>query len=65
MQSKTLITLALAGVVVSVAGLAVASGLAVGVHERRHEFAALQAIGNLKEETGLPALVQALDILAK
>ena len=32
-------------VVVSVAGLAVASGLAVKVHERRHEFAAMQAVG--------------------
>ena len=32
-------------VVVSVAGLAIASGLAVGVYERRHEFAAMQAIG--------------------
>jgi putative ABC transport system permease protein len=32
-------------VIVSVAGLAVASGLAVNVHERRHELAALQAIG--------------------
>jgi putative ABC transport system permease protein len=32
-------------VVVSVAGLAVASGLAINVYERRHEFAALQAIG--------------------
>jgi ABC-type antimicrobial peptide transport system permease subunit len=32
-------------VVVSVAGLAVASGLAVSLYERRHEFAALQAIG--------------------
>ncbi len=32
-------------VVVSVAGLAVASGLAVNVFERRHEIAAMQAIG--------------------
>jgi putative ABC transport system permease protein len=32
-------------VVVTVAGLAVASGLAVSVFERRHEFAALRAIG--------------------
>lgn len=32
-------------VVVSVAGLAVSSGLAVNVYERRHEFAALQALG--------------------
>ncbi len=32
-------------VIVSVAGLAVASGLAVNVYERRHELAALQAIG--------------------
>jgi putative ABC transport system permease protein len=32
-------------VVVSVAGLAVAAGLAVDVHERRHEFAAVRAIG--------------------
>ena len=32
-------------IIVSVAGLAVASGLAVGLHERRDEFAALQALG--------------------
>jgi putative ABC transport system permease protein len=32
-------------VVVTVAGLAVASGLAVNVYERRHEFAAMRAIG--------------------
>ncbi|TFH21286.1 MAG: ABC transporter permease, partial [Acidimicrobiales bacterium] len=32
-------------VVVAVAGLAVASGLAVNVYERRHEFAAIRAIG--------------------
>ena len=32
-------------VVVAVAGLAVASGLAVNVHERRHEFAAIRSIG--------------------
>ncbi len=32
-------------VIVSVAGMAVASGLAVGLYERRHEFAALQAMG--------------------
>lgn len=32
-------------VVVAVAGLAVASGLAVNVFERRHEFAAMRAIG--------------------
>lgn len=32
-------------IVVAVAGLAVASGLAVNVYERRHEFAALRALG--------------------
>ena len=32
-------------VVVAVAGLAVASSLAVNVYERRHEFAAIRAIG--------------------
>lgn len=32
-------------VVVSVAGLAVASGLAVNIFERRHEYAALRALG--------------------
>jgi putative ABC transport system permease protein len=32
-------------VVVTVAGIAVASGLAVDVYERRHEFAAIRAIG--------------------
>jgi putative ABC transport system permease protein len=32
-------------IVVSVAGLAVASGVAVNVFERRHEFAAIRAIG--------------------
>ncbi len=36
---------AVGAIVVAVAGLAVASGLAVGVHERRHQFAALRAIG--------------------
>jgi putative ABC transport system permease protein len=40
-----LIFAASGGVIVSVAGLAVASGLAVSVYERRHELAALQAIG--------------------
>ena len=40
-----LIFTAIGAVVVSVAGLAVASGLAVGVYERRHDFAALRAIG--------------------
>ncbi len=40
-----LIFTAIGAVVVSVAGLAVASGLAVGVYERRHEFAALRAMG--------------------
>lgn len=37
-------------VVVSVAGLAVASGLAVSLYERRHEFAALQAIGGRRRD---------------
>jgi len=40
-----LIFTAIGAVVVAVAGLAVASGLAVGVYERRHDFAALRAIG--------------------
>lgn len=40
-----LIFTAIGLVIVSVAGLAVASGLAVNVYERRHELAALQAIG--------------------
>lgn len=37
-------------VVVSVAGLAVASSLAVSLYERRHEFAALQAIGGRRRD---------------
>ncbi len=40
-----LIFSAIGFVVVSVAGLAVASGLAVNAYERRHEFAAIQALG--------------------
>jgi putative ABC transport system permease protein len=40
-----LIFAAIGAIVVAVAGLAVASGLAVGVYERRHQFAALRAIG--------------------
>jgi len=44
-QAILLIFGAIGLVVVSVAGLAVASSLAVNVYERRHEFAALQAIG--------------------
>ncbi len=36
---------AIGAIVVAVAGLAVASGLAVGVYERRHEFAAMRAVG--------------------
>jgi putative ABC transport system permease protein len=41
---------AIGAVVVAVAGLAVASGLAVSVHERRHEFAALRALGARRRE---------------
>lgn len=37
-------------VVVSVAGLAVASSLAVSLYERRHEFAAVQAIGGRRRD---------------
>lgn len=44
-QAILLIFGAIGAIVVSVAGLAVASGLAVNVFERRHEFAALRAIG--------------------
>ncbi len=40
-----LIFTAIGAIVVAVAGLAVASGLAVGVYERRHQFAALRALG--------------------
>lgn len=47
-QAIILIFGAIGLVVVSVAGLAVASGLAVNVYERRHEYAALQAIGGRK-----------------
>jgi putative ABC transport system permease protein len=47
-QAILLIFGAIGFVVVSVAGLAVASGLAVNVYERRHEFAALQAVGGRK-----------------
>ncbi len=44
-RAIVLIFAAIGAVVVSVAGLAVLSGLAVNVHERRRELAALQAIG--------------------
>lgn len=44
-QAILLIFGAIGLVVVAVAGLAVASGLAVNVYERRHEFAAMRAIG--------------------
>ena len=37
-------------VVVAVTGLAIASGLAVNVYERRHEFAALEAIGGRRRD---------------
>ncbi|MBG7603252.1 MAG: ABC transporter permease [Actinobacteria bacterium] len=47
-QAILMIFGAIGFVVVSVAGLAVASGLAVNVYERRHEFAALQAVGGRK-----------------
>jgi putative ABC transport system permease protein len=45
-----LIFTAIGLVIVSVAGLAVASGLAVNVYERRHELAALQAIGGRRRQ---------------
>lgn len=45
-----LIFTAIGAVVVTVAGLAVASGLAVGVFERRHQFAALRAIGGRRRD---------------
>lgn len=45
-------------VVVSVAGLAVASGLAVNIFERRHEFAALQAIGGRRRHVFRTVVVE-------
>ena len=44
-QALLLIFSAIGAIVVAVAGLAVASGVAVNVFERRHELAAIRAIG--------------------
>jgi putative ABC transport system permease protein len=49
-SAVVLIFTAIGLVIVSVAGLAVASGLAVNVYERRHELAALQAIGGRRRD---------------
>jgi putative ABC transport system permease protein len=49
-DAVVLIFTAIGLVIVSVAGLAVASGLAVNVYERRHELAALQAIGGRRRQ---------------
>ena len=49
-------------VVVAVAGLAVASGLGVGVYERRHEFAALQAVGGRRRHVFRVVVAELLPI---
>lgn len=51
-------------VVVAVAGLAVAAGLGVNVFERRHEFAALQAIGGRRRHVLRVVLAELLPIAA-
>ena len=57
-----LIFTAIGAVVVSVAGLAVASGLAVNVYERRHEFAALRAIGGRRRHVFRVVLAELLPL---
>ena len=59
-----LIFAAIGAVVVSVAGLAVASGLAVNVFERRHEFAALRAIGGRRRDVFRVVVAELLPIAA-
>ncbi len=59
-----LIFTAIGAVVVSVAGLAVASGLAVSVYERRHEFAALQAIGGRRRHVFRVVVAELIPIAA-
>ncbi len=51
-------------VVVAVAGLAVAAGLGVNVYERRHEFAALQAIGGRRRHVFRVVVAELLPITA-
>lgn len=53
---------AIGAIVVAVAGLAVASGLAVNVYERRHEFAALQAIGGRRRHVFRVVLAELLPL---
>jgi putative ABC transport system permease protein len=63
-EAILLIFSAIGAVVVSVAGLAVASGLAVNVYERRHEFAALQAIGGRRRHVFRVVVAELLPIAA-
>jgi len=58
-----LIFTAVGMVIVSVAGLAVASGLAVNVYERRHELAALQAIGGRRRHVMRVVLAELLPLV--
>lgn len=51
-------------VVVAVAGLAVAAGLGVNVYERRHQFAALQAIGGRRRHVLRVVMAELLPIAA-
>jgi putative ABC transport system permease protein len=55
---------AIGAIVVAVAGLAVASSLAVNVYERRHEFAALQAIGGRRRHVFRVVLAELLPLAA-
>ncbi len=59
-----LIFAAIGAVVVSVAGLAVLSGLAVVVHERRRELAALQAIGGRRRHVFRAVLAELVPLAA-
>ena len=51
-------------VIVSVAGMAVASGMAVGLYERRHEFAALQAVGGRRRHVFRMVFAELLPLAA-
>jgi putative ABC transport system permease protein len=55
---------AIGTVVVAVAGLAVAAGLGVNVFERRHEFAALQAIGGRRRHVLRVVMAELLPVAA-
>ena len=55
---------AVGAIVVSVAGLAVASGLAVNLYERRAQFAALQALGGRRRDVFRVVVAELLPLAA-